>query len=132
MRHKNYLETVHAAKIGVISRIISSPPLLKVTASLQFWSSCLNGKRMKRMKHLNQLSCPTGVRIRARAPLQAPEELHLRPPGEAGPAGAVGSPALTGALAAVQTREVLTALLGRERPPGKATNSLGTGGFGGR
>lgn len=112
------MEAVRAAKIGIVSRIISSLPLLKITASLQFWSSCLNGKRIdKRMKHLNLLSYPSDVAV---APLQASEKQHLLPSSETWLASAVGSPALTDAHATIQTGEVLTALLRWERPSGKS------------
>ena len=83
------------------------------------------------MKHVNLLSHPTAVRIGALAPLQAPEKQHLLPSSETWLASAVGSPALTDALATIQTGEVLTTLLRWERPSGKSKRQpLKQSGFG--
>lgn len=80
---------------------------------------------------MNLLSYPTDVRIRAQAPLQASEKKHLLPSSETWLASAVGSPALTDALATIQTGEVLTTLLRWERPSGKSKRQpLKQSGFG--
>lgn len=49
---------------------------------------------------------------------------HLLPSSEAGPAGAVGSPALGDASATIQAGKVLATLLRGERPPGERRDSL--------